>query len=576
MTFRRRLLIATVTLGGGILCIQPVMRSRLESRLSEIMRAKVEIGSSKLSLVDGTIALRDVVVHSALNDSPTSSDSVVSRIPHVALKFDWNSLLYRNLKVNNIVASDVHWLVSEPTSEFIPFAVETASLTSGPSPTQDSTRLATVIEPILREMKQTIANVSDRQSQTQRNVSSRIRDILSQLAEAMPSDGSLNVLRQQDVVDNTIKQLPKQLAPINQLIAEDRIAYNNSEKILTAMYQAAPGKLKSDLGNVAISSTDKLTEDAVQIAKLAVAKEWNRNRSILQLAIQSITALRDTPALTSLSDGELQTQANSSNFDFIPKLPVGLTRLLAGKVKGSIQFSGTPADSPESNSDFELQFKNLSNRGMSNSEQPGVAIRMTRDSQSASRAWMTCTIQETESVQSDATQFQVVFQRVLDGNNSCVSTVQHANQGWSATISIPIGTCIEISTSDLKVASPNSSIEKHIIGKLIGTTSAVSADQNEILIEIEPSSIEAISAILKPNYDLEAQRKRDQAEIRGKEQLKFELEKIDVRWEQLKVEHTLAHESWDSSLKDVNIQVEKLRSAFKRTARTAAGDTSRQ
>lgn len=574
MTFRRRLLVATVTLGGGILCFQPIMRARMESRLAEIMRAKVEIGSSKISLIDGTISLRDVVVHSTLNENPTSIGSLENRIPHVALKFDWNSLLYRNLKVNSFVASDVRWLVSEPTSEFIPFAVETPSLVPGSAPTQDSASVAIVIEPILHEMKQTIVNVSSRQSQTQQNVSRRVRDILKQLAEAMPSDGSLNVLRQQEVVDKTIKQLAKQLSEISQSIAEDRVAHKNSEKMLTAMRQAAPKKLLADLEQVAIASPNKLNEDAVQIAKLAIAKEWNRNRSILQLALQSITALRDTP--TSRSDGDLPTQANSTNSDFLSKLPVGLTRLLAGKVKGSIQFSGTPSDSPESTSDFELQFRNLSNRDMSNSEQPGVAIRMTRDSQPGGRAWLTCTIQEMELVQSDATQFQVVFQRVLDANNSCVSTVQHANQGWSATISIPIGTCIDTSFAGLSLSSPSSNSQTQIIGKLIGTTSAVSGDQNEILIDIEASSIEAISAMLKPNYDLETQRKRAQAGIRGTEQLNLELEKIDVRLEQLSVEHTLAHESWDSSLKDINNQVEKLRSAFKRTARTTAGDTTRQ
>ena len=572
MTFRRRLLVATVTLGGGILCIQPIMRARMESRLSELMRAKVEIGSSKISLIDGTIALRDVVVHSPLNDNPASDGLVVNRIPHAALKFDWNSLLYRNLKVNSVVASDVHWLVSEPTSEFIPFAVEAPSLILGPTPTHDTAKLATVIEPILHEMKQTIINVSGQQRQTQHNVSARIRDILLQLAEAMPSDGSLNVLRQQDVVDKT----KKQLASINQLVAEDRIAHNKSEKLLTAMRQAAPKKLMSDLGQAAIPSPNKVTEDADQIAKSAIAKEWNRNRSILQLALQSITALRDTPTVTSPSDGQLQTQTNESNSDFVSKLPVGLTRLLAGKIKGNIQFSGTPSDSLESNSDFELQFKNLSSRGMSNSEQPGVAIRLMRDAQSVDRAWLTCTIQEMEFVQSDSTQFQIVFQRVLDANKSCLSTVQHANQGWSASIAVPIGTCIEPSITGLSVTSPSSSKETQIVGKLIGTTSAISGDQNEILIEIEPASIEAISAVLKPNYDLETKRMRAQAEIRGTEQLNLELQKIETRWEQLDVEHKRAHESWEANLKDVNSQVEKLMSAFKRTARTTAGDTSRQ
>ena len=60
MTFRRRLLVVTLTLGGGLLCFQPVMRALMESRISEIIGARVDIGASKISLFDGTIAFRDV------------------------------------------------------------------------------------------------------------------------------------------------------------------------------------------------------------------------------------------------------------------------------------------------------------------------------------------------------------------------------------------------------------------------------------------------------------------------------------------------------------------------------------
>ena len=207
MTFRRRLFIATVTLGGGICCFQPIMRSRMESRLSEIMKAKVEIGSSKISLVDGTIALRDVVIHSGVDASPSETGTHTTRIPSASLKFDWNSLLYRNFKVNSVVATDVHWMVAEPTSEFIPFAVEYPSQPPPPEASIDIATLAPVIEPILHEMKQRIAYASSKQSQSQLNVSTLIRETLQYLAEAMPSDGSLNVLRQPDVVNKVKKQL---------------------------------------------------------------------------------------------------------------------------------------------------------------------------------------------------------------------------------------------------------------------------------------------------------------------------------------------------------------------------------
>ncbi len=567
MTFRRRLLVATVTLGGGICCFQPIMRSRMESRLSEIMKAKVEIGSSKISLIDGTIALRDVVVHSAIDDSHAKTGDYVNRIPHVALKFDWNSLLYRNLKVNSAVATDVHWMVAEPTSEFIPFAVEQPVKASNANSSNDSISLAPLMEPLLHEMKQKIAQVSSRQSQTQLNVSKRIRDMFSQLSQAMPDEGSFNYLRQKVNLPDDLK---KQLVPINQLIAEDRKDHKNSEKTLTSLLQTAPEKLRENLAQFNISSPSKLTEDAAQLAKSAVAKEWNQNRSILQLALQSINALREPPAVASPIESQVPTQASLANTELVSKLPIGFTRLLAGKVKGTVQFTGAPADSPESNSAFELVCKNLSSRDLAESDKPVVNIRMTRDSQSGATPWLTCTVQEMEFVQSDSTQLQVVIQRMLDERNRSVATIQHASQGWSATISIPLGACVDLSATSLYLGNPSPHNEARIVGKLIGTTSAMSGDQNEILIEIEPSSLEAIEAVLKPSYNLDTQRKLAQAGIRGTEQLNFELEKIRTHWYQLNDEHSRAHESWEASMTELNTQLEKLLSAFKRTARSAS------
>ncbi|MCY2985762.1 MAG: hypothetical protein NTY15_19225 [Planctomycetota bacterium] len=569
MTFRRRLLIATVTLGGGICCCQPIMRSRMESRLSEIMKAKVEIGSSKISLIDGTIALRNVVVHSVIDDGNAQSSSQFDRIPYVALKFDWNSLLYRNLKVNSVIATDVHWMVAEPTSEFIPFAVESPSQSPLPEESKDIATFALVIEPILHEMKQKIAFASSKQSQSQLNVATRIRDMLQHLAEAMPSDGSLNVLRQQDVVEKA----KIQLASINQLMAEDRVAYKKSEKELISLTEFAPEKLLQNLAQQAVFTPPKITVDAMQLAKSAIAREWNQNRSVLQLALQSITALRESPAIASKIDSQVPTQVSVANSEFVSKLPVGFTRLLAGKVKGTIQFTGSPADSPESNSEFELVCKNLCSRDLADVDKPIVNIRMTRDSQSAATPWLTCTVQEMECVQSDSTQLQVVVQRILDARDKSVATIQHANQGWSAKISIPLGACVDLSETGLRLSNPSTHKEARIVGKLIGTTSAMSGDQNEILIEIEPSSLEAIEAVLKPSYDLDTQRKLSQAKIRGTEQLHFELEKINGRWKQLSDEHDQSHQSWAASVEELNAKLEQLLSAFKRTARATAGQS---
>ena len=570
MTFRRRLLLATVTLGGGICCFQPIMRTRMESRLSDILKAKVEIGSSKISLVDGTISLRDVVVYSAdMDDGNTASRPNLNRIPQASLKFDWNSLFYRNMKVNSVVATDVHWLVAEPTSEFIPFAAESSSQKSTSSASNDSDSLVSVIEPILQPIKLKITEESAKQSQKQLNVSTQIREILQRIADAMPRDGSLNVLRQTSIVEES----KKQLVPIKQAMAEDRVARKEAEKILASMRQTASKKLIHDLGQFSGFSHPKVTDTAVQMAKNEVAKEWNRNRSVLQLALQTVTALREAPALGLQTNGDSASDSNRLQAEFASRLPVGFTRMVAGKARGSIQFTGTPADSSDANSFFELQFKNLSSRDFEESDKPAVILRLTRDSLPSGQAWLTCSVQEMEYVQSDSSQYQVVVQRQRDSGKKSITTIQHANQGWSATVSIPVQNFLDLPTPDAALASPSLNNESQIIGKLIGTSSALSGDQNELLIEIEPSSIERIESVLKPKQDLEAKRKLAQAEIRGTEQLSFELQKIDARWEQLGDEHTRSHESWDASLKDINSQFEKLESAFKRTTRATTGRT---
>ena len=89
MTFRRRLLVATVTLGGGICCFQPVMRARMESRMSEFFGARVDIGASKISLMDGTIAFRDIVIHHSGSSQRTDIEDSprLTKIDHAALKF---------------------------------------------------------------------------------------------------------------------------------------------------------------------------------------------------------------------------------------------------------------------------------------------------------------------------------------------------------------------------------------------------------------------------------------------------------------------------------------------------------
>ena len=62
MTWRRKVLLGSLVAGCGIAAFQPIVRNRLEHRLSEVFATRVEIGSSKISLFDSTISLQQVTV----------------------------------------------------------------------------------------------------------------------------------------------------------------------------------------------------------------------------------------------------------------------------------------------------------------------------------------------------------------------------------------------------------------------------------------------------------------------------------------------------------------------------------
>ena len=168
MKFRRRVLFATIVLGGCLCAFQPIMRSRIELRLSEIFGARVDIGSSKISLLDGTISLGNIVVHPKLKaiDKDGDANYPPTIIANAALRFDWYSAAYRNLKIDTLVASGIHWQVNTPGFEDVPSAEisnrqEELKLKGGSAVTQlypDS--LDKIVQPIHRRIAEESANQS--------------------------------------------------------------------------------------------------------------------------------------------------------------------------------------------------------------------------------------------------------------------------------------------------------------------------------------------------------------------------------------------------------------------------------
>ena len=110
-----------------------------------------------------------------------------------------------------------------------------------------------------------------------------------------------------------------------------------------------------------------------------------------------------------------------------------------------------------------------------------------------------------------------------------------------------------------------------IVGKMIGTTPANGSEPNELLIDIEESSLAAVEAILSPKFRQDFEKQRSQASIRSTEHLTSEMLEISKRWDQLGDEHSRAHVSWETSLTELSGQLESLETAFKRTSRGSIG-----
>ncbi len=570
MTFRRRLLVATVTLGGGIVCFQPVMRARMESRISEIFGARVCIGSSKISLVDGTIAFRDVVVHhsNSLSKGKIEDSPRLTKIEHAALKFNWSSLLYRNWRVDGFVASDVRWQIVNPGPEIIPSAVES----NEPNPFDLGDRGAATevkIEPITQPINLKIVEESARQSRVHLDVSSRIESVSKRIAEGIPPDGSLNVLRQRFVVDDA----KKVLSSIKQSIAEDRLAWKDSDRRVSSLRQSAQNSFVASLAGFSEWESTKVNEAARRLAMSAIAKEWNTNRTVVYAAIVSLNALRHQDLKQNSEDNNrIQTRPRASHSKFLAQIPVGFTRFVSGKMNGIVQFPNFAIDLPESTSGFELQFRNLSNRDSSDREKPAISLKMIRKESPNESPWLICTAQQVDMQQSDATQIHVVLEKNQLGQSKSTSSIQNANQGWAATISLPIQNCFDRAPVDsISNSKPLLSEKTNIVGRLIGTTSSQYHEQNELLIDADHSSVNAIEAILSPRICVEMERQRSLATIRGTELLNNELQKMGQRWDQLGDEHARSHQNWETSLTELNDQLQRLEAAFKRTSRASNG-----
>ncbi len=572
MTFRRRLFVATLIVGGGVCCFQPIMRSRMEARLSEIVGGKVEIGSSKISLRDSTIALSDIVIQPF--DSEQSSESAKSpnaiRVGQAALKFNWNSVFYRNFKAASFLATDVEWKLAAPKNQSIPIANESGTesfLNQADFVKAQDASVESLIQPI----KLRLTEESAIQSRAQQKIAHQLKSISDRLVELMPTEGALNVLRQRYVVDDATKQILE----VKQWIAENRTARKEADKAINFFVLSAQKQFVSKVNSVPELDTKLIQQAAIKIATQAIAKEWNQSRPVIQAALSSLTSLQKSTE-TPFADAENKPAgsngpngsngSNAPNAVILSQLPVGLTHCSSGKISGSVQF---PIELRESSdSGFVLQFWNLASRYCLDSTKPTVALKLNRDPKQEESTWLVCIAQQVALPQSDAVQIQFTLEKKNENLGLSSAKIQHANRGWSANLSIPTQCCFD--TPALKaIATESKSLNEKacINGKLIGTTPSEGANQDNLLIEIDPNSLIALEKILASWHKADSEMKKVRAGIRGTEQLNNELLVVNSRWKQLGDEHSQSHDSWKSRIAELDDQIRQLGSSFQRTSR---------
>lgn len=573
MTWRRKVLLGSLVAGCGIAAFQPIVRNRLEHRLSEVFATRVEIGSSKISLFDSTISLQQVIVY---NDGqsltqpqtgheiePTSNQNRPSvQIAQAALKFDWYSVLFRNLKVSNAVATGVDWCIETPCDALIPVAdpiapnsFQSSLQTLDPIPLKKSSE--TVVNRIIQPLRVFIAEEVAKQSQASFDISNNLRQIVERLDELQPGEANVNPLRQQQqIVLDTIK---RELALINQTLADNRIHKRKVESSFTTLKQQSKTNLEKELDTIVSTSKSNSRLQAHELANAAVAKHWNDFRGITLAMKQAIDGLENGINRTSKTQPVVNRSNEGSNVNAIP---ARITSLLNGKVRGSVRLN---QDLPESNQklDFKLALKGLSNASELDPNQPVVEFTITApQNQDIPLIHSTATLARIP--QSNAIQTEILLERNGLGSLTSRIKTRHSEEGWISWVQIPMTTCLDPSAT---VGHENNSISAQLIGK----TSASWSDAQNMLVELDSKSLDALESQIDKLAENSLTKMRSDVQILGTEQLHNELLGMSSRWDQLSDEHARDHSNWESQVAELNARAKSLESTFKRTSRNSTG-----
>jgi len=575
MTLRRRVFVGTLVIAGGIWAFQPAMRSRMEKRLSDIFGTKVEIGFSKISLSDGTIAMRDIVVRPSTDSGQSDRNKVRTpiKIEHAALRFDWGSLRFRNLEIETLVAKGVEWNIIAPGLDEVPCvdSKDNASEHLLRLSNESQINLSESLEVVVRPIKASVIEEATKQGRSHSDLSSQIKQIADRLVEFASADAAPNPLRDRAA----ILEVKRNLALIRQKIAEDRIAGKDREKLLGSLKQTAQQNLVDRIELMLKSEANAAQQTAVQLARACVAEHWNRNRPFVHAMVQTMGLLQTTEegktAISRNRSVAYRAQPSSS-------LPERFINLMQGNVRGLATFPDDFHSKTGILYNFDFQIENLSSKHCSEAAKPKVTLaisetRPTQNNQGDGVSLLTCTAERIEISQSDKIKSVILIERRLDKDKLVTTRIQKADHGWSSTIRLPAQACLEGFFEEQVPLALGKTDKDTITAQLMGSTSTINGPQN-MIVEIDPDGLVALESLLDSATQNQASKQRSELGIRGSELLGLELMKISVRWDQLRDEHSRIHAGWEVKLNEINDAFERLDSSNKRTSRQLGANLS--
>jgi hypothetical protein len=181
-----------------------------------------------------------------------------------------------------------------------------------------------------------------------------------------------------------------------------------------------------------------------------------------------------------------------------------------------------------------------------------------------------CIAEKIALAQSASSQVQILLERSIGDSPTSATKIQHAELGWSATVTLPLIACLDSSYLDpaeLAKAQLNLGANQVLKAKLIGTTPTPRKHRQNLLIEIEPECLTPLELVLTSMVQTQSTKLHSELKILGTELVSNELITIGQRWDQLGDEHARAHTGWETDMAEMNERVQRFELLNRRIAR---------